>query len=114
MVGTAIWHSTRCAGLIYGPALISFGGNVPPWPYILGPSFYVALLGRPGVKYVFEFDSSLKAYLNYIAIRVYLYLYLIENGVFVFEFLGKSVFDPAPLLDNERHAQGLLVQSNVF
>ena len=37
-------------------------------------------------------------YLNHIEIRVYLYLYLIENCVFVFEYLGKSVFDPSPVL----------------
>ena len=34
--------------LIYGPALISFGGNVPPWPYILAcPSIWHLLLLLP-------------------------------------------------------------------
>ena len=47
---------------------------------------------RPGVKCVFVFDCFQRVYLNYIEIRTY--LYLIENGVFVFAFLQKkNVFD---------------------
>ena len=54
------------------------------------------MYSRPGVKYVFVFDSFHTTYLNYIEIRAYLYLYLIEKSVFVFAFLEKSVFDPSP------------------
>ena len=48
------------------------------------------------VKYVFVFDCFQRAYLNYIEIRVYLYLYLTENGLFVFVLFEKSEFDPSP------------------
>ena len=55
-------------------------------------SIFVVTGTRVGVKYVFVFDSFQATCLNYIEVTVY--LYLIENGVFVFVFFGKSVFDP--------------------
>ena len=62
---------------------------------------------------VFVFDSSLRPYLNHIEARVYLYLYLIENSVFVFEFLGKSVFDPGPASNAVRY-QTMLMPSTAI
>ena len=59
-----------------------------------GINFPRALPIRPGVKYVFVFDSFHTTYLNYIEIRAY--LYLIEKSVFVFAFLKKKCIWPQP------------------
>ena len=43
-----------------------------------------------------------------------MYLYLIENGVFVFEYSGKSVFDPSPGKYDDIFAFYLLLDTEMW